>query len=288
MTAVWVAIIVTLLTFAGGVLGLYLQRMLPDEHSVEKSRDMIGAVMGLVTLLLALVLGTIVGSAYFFAATQQSELQALSAQSIQLDEALAQFGPEAKPLRDGWKANLEKNLKLFWGGGEVDPGDLNVSKAMAAASAFKGALRSLDAKTPEQKDAVAAASAHFGQIEQTRLLMSLQLANPFSKPLLIVVVFWSFFLFCGFGLMSCLNATTLGALAFGAFAVGSGIFLILELSQPYTGLFRISPAALEQTIELDRQVRRSRRTDLPGRKGSGEPQISFMERMTKMVCAKRS
>ena len=82
MTAVWVAIIVTLLTFAGGVLGLYLQRMLPDEHSVEKSRDMIGAVMGLVTLLLALVLGTIVGSAYFFAATQQSELQALSAQSI--------------------------------------------------------------------------------------------------------------------------------------------------------------------------------------------------------------
>ena len=82
MTAVWVAIVVTLLTFAGGVLGLYLQKTLPDEHSVEKSRDMIGAVMGLVTLLLALVLGTIVGSAYFFSATQQSELQALSAQAI--------------------------------------------------------------------------------------------------------------------------------------------------------------------------------------------------------------
>jgi len=79
--------------------------------------------------------------------------------------------------------------------------------------------------------------------------MSLQLANPFSKPLLIVVVFWSFFLFCGFGLMSRLNATTLAALAFGAFAVGSAIFLILELSQPYTGLFRISPAALEQTVD---------------------------------------
>ena len=76
--------------------------------------------------------------------------------------------------------------------------------------------------------------------------MSLQLANPFSKPLLIVVVFWSFFLFCGFGLMSKLNATTLGALAFGAFAVGSAIFLILELSHPYTGLFKISPAALRR------------------------------------------
>ena len=249
MEAVWVGIAVTIITFLGGALGLYLQKQLPDEHSVEKSRDMIGAVMGLITLLLALVLGTIVGSAYFFSATQQSELQALSAQAIQLDEALAQFGPEAKPLRDAWKGNLDKNLKLFWGGGEVDPGDLHVSKAMTAMGAFKGAVHALDPKTPEQKDAVAAANAHLGQIEQTRLLMSLQLANPFSKPLLIVVVFWSFFLFCGFGLMSRLNAMTLAALAFGAFAVGSAIFLILELSQPYTGLFKISPAALQETVD---------------------------------------
>jgi Protein of unknown function (DUF4239) len=249
MDAVWVGIVVTIITFLGGVLGLTLQTRLPDEHSVEKSRDMISAVMGLVTLLLALVLGTIVGSAYFFSATQQSELQGLSAQAIQLDEALAQFGPDAKPLRDKYKESLDKNLKLFWGGGDVDPGELHVSKAMATMSALRGAIRALDAKTPEQKDAVAAANSHLGQLEQTRLLMSLQLANPYSKPLLIVVVFWSFFLFCGFGLMSRLNVTTLAALAFGAFAVGSAIFLILELSQPYTGLFRISPAALQQTID---------------------------------------
>ena len=120
---------------------------------------------------------------------------------------------------------------------------------MGALGALKGAIRSLDAKTPEQKDAVAGANAHLAQIEQTRLLMSLQLANPFSKPLLVVVVFWSFFLFCGFGLLSKLNATTIGALAFGALAVGSGIFLILELSQPYTGLFKISPAALQETVD---------------------------------------
>ena len=57
-------------------------------------------------------------------------------------------------------------------------------------------------------------------------------------------------MFCGNGPLSQLNATTLGALAFGVFAVGSAIFLILELGLPYTGLMRVSPAALEQTIEL--------------------------------------
>ena len=248
MEAVWVAIAITLLTFAGGLVGFYLQKLLPEQHSVEKSRDMIGSVMGLVTLLLALVLGTVVASAYVFSSTQQSELQALSAQAIQLDEALAQFGSEAKPLRDKLKENMVNNIRLFWGGGDVDPGALHVSKAMAAMQAYKAAIQSLDAKTPEQKDALAAANSHLGQFEQTRLLMSLQLANPLSKPLLIVVVFWSFFLFCSFGLMSPINATTIGALAFGAFAIGSAMFLILELSQPYTGLIRTSPAALEQTV----------------------------------------
>src|SRR6202521_4230883 len=117
MSGIWAAIVVTLLTFAGGALGLYLQRMLPDQHSVEKSRDMIGSVMGLVTLLLALVLGTIVGSAYFFASTQQSELQTLAAHSLLLDKALAQYGPETKPTRDKMKESLSQVYNLFWGSG---------------------------------------------------------------------------------------------------------------------------------------------------------------------------
>ncbi len=178
MNAITAGIVVTIITFAGGIAGLYGQKLLPDQHSVEKSRDMIGSVMGLVTLLLALVLGTIVGSAYFFSATQQSELQALAAQSIQFDEALAQYGPEAKPLRDKWKGALDAAHQLFWGGADVDPETLTVANAMAGIKVMQGALQSLVAKTPEQTQALASANAHFGQIETTRLLMSLQLANP--------------------------------------------------------------------------------------------------------------
>ena len=249
MTAAWVAIIVTVLTFLGGLVGLRLKKMLPEQHSVDNARDMIGSVMGLVTLLLALVLGTIVGSAYFFSSTQQSELQSLSSNSLQLDKALAQYGPETKPARDRLRDNLVRSHDLFWSGADVDPQKLTVAVAMAGLQPMDDYLGSLDPKTPAQTRAAAAAAAHFGQIMQTRLLMSLQLANPVSKPLLVIVVAWSFFLFCGFGLLSKPNATTLAALAFGALAVASAIFLILELSQPYTGLFRISPAALEQTID---------------------------------------
>ena len=59
--------------------------------------------------------------------------------------------------------------------------------------------------------------------------------------------------FCGFGMLSRINPTTLAAMALGACSVASAIFLILELSQPYTSLLRISPAGLEQVIvDLDK------------------------------------
>jgi hypothetical protein len=249
MLSILVGLLVAVLTFGGGYAGLRLQSLLPDEHSVDKSREMIGSVMGLVTLLLALVLGTIVGSAYFFSATQVAELQTLSARGLQLDRALAEYGPETKAARDAMKTGLEKAYQLYWGGGEVDPSALTPEAALANLQGMHDYLGKLDPKTPEQIRAAAAANANFGQLESTRILMSLQLANAFSKPLLICVVFWSVFLFCGFGLLSRANATTLSALAFGAFAVASAVFLILELSQPYTGLFRISPAALTETIQ---------------------------------------
>lgn len=253
MTSVFVVVAVAVLTFLAGIAGLYLHRLLPDQHSVDKSREMIGSVIGLVTLLLALVLGTIVGSAYYFTSTQQSELQTLASHYLQLDQALAKYGPETKPTRDRLKNALSRTHDIFWRGEDADPQMLTVAAAMAGLRPLDDYIGSLDPKTPEQKQAALSAGSHFAQIKQTRLMMSLQLANPFSRPLLTIVVAWSLFLFCGFGLLSQINATTLAALGFGAFAVASAIFLILELSQPYTGLVRMSPAALEQTIEaIDR------------------------------------
>ena len=99
---------------------------------------------------------------------------------------------------------------------------------------------------PAQRQFAAAAAADAGAIEQTRVLISMQLASSISWPLVVVVVSWALILFCGFGLLSKLNVTTLAAVAFGAFAVGSALFLILELSQPFAGVFRVPSGAFDQ------------------------------------------
>jgi hypothetical protein len=245
-----ISIAVLILTFGSGMLGLYLQKRLPKEHMSSGSRDMILAVIGLVTLLLALVLGTLVGNTYAFFAGQKTAIETLASRAILLDHALAQYGPETKPARDRMKEGITQSYDLFWRGGDGDPEKLKVGVALARWQPMADYIASLEAKTPSQTQSLAAANVNFGLMEQTRILMSLQLASPIIWSLLTVVVIWASFLFCGFGVLSGTNHTTIAVLGLGAVAVATAIFLILDLSEPYTGVFRVPAAALAETIQV--------------------------------------
>lgn len=47
---IWISLGVALLAFAFGVTGLYLQKLLPSQHTSDRSRDMITAIVGLISL----------------------------------------------------------------------------------------------------------------------------------------------------------------------------------------------------------------------------------------------
>ena len=109
-------------------------------------------------------------------------------------------------------------------------------------------ISSLTPRTPQQTELLSSIRSISAAFQQTRLLMSEQLASSISWPLLIIVVGWAPLLFCGFGVMSGLNLTSVVALAFGAFAVATAIFLILELNQPFSGLFHVPTMSIEATL----------------------------------------
>jgi hypothetical protein len=247
MSNIAIGIVVCVLTFVFGYGGMRLQSRLPDAHMSFGARDMIGAVMGLIALLLALVLGTLVGSAYGFYATQKANTEILAARAIQLDMAFKQYGPEAAPLRMALKAAINQAHKAIWID-NLDPRNIGIGNLVAGFERLNEGAAELQPKTPQQIAALPTINVSIGIIEQTRLLVSLQLASPISWPLLIVVVSWAMLLFAGYGVMAKLNGTAVMATFVGAFAVGSAVFLILELNSPFTGLFRIPAAALEQTI----------------------------------------
>ena len=250
MANAYVSIAVAALTFGVGLLGLYLQRLLPERHMSAGSRDMIGAVIGLLTLLLALVLGTLVGSAYGFFASQKAGIESLCAQSLELDLAFRQYGPETEPLRDALRSSMQEALDAIKGDTKAYRRHFQLGGYMSKFEKWNDTLSSLAPHTPVQMHLISSMSASSQSFQKTRLLMSLELASSISWPLIAIVVSWAMLLFFGFGVMSHLNTTSVGALALGSFAVATAIFLILELNQPFSGLFRIPSASIEQAMEV--------------------------------------
>lgn len=251
MNSLAVALGVAALMFASGGAGLFLQSRLAEHHTSDRSRDMIGGVVGLVGLLLALVLGLLVWTGYGVFTTQQTELQTLSAKALEFDLEMRQYGPEAKHARDILRTDLVWAHEQFWGAEE--PSKLAYDASYANMDSMSAFLGSLQPATEAQRQLLGDARRNYGFIGEYRLLMSLQLTHPISWPLIVAVTGWSCLQFFGLGMLSRGNATTLTALALGSCAVASAIFLILELSQPYTSAIRIAPTGLEEVIvQLDK------------------------------------
>ena len=250
MSSLAISLIVTGVIVAGGVLGLVLQRVLPERYTMDKARDMIGGVVGQLTLLLVLVNGLLIWTAYGVFSTQQTELQTSAARALEFDLEMRQYGPEADKARGILRTDLVWAHEQFWGDDTSRAAAYEASyKAMGNLNEF---LDGLTPKTPAQTSLLAAARANYAFIGEQRLLMSLQAATPIPWPMVYAVTFWASLLFFAMGLLSKLSPMSLAMLVLGSASIGLAIFLILEFSQPYTSSVRVSPAPLEQAIlQLD-------------------------------------
>ena len=215
-----------------------------------RARGVVGQVSGLVSLLLALVLGTLIGVSFAYYSTQKANLETFSAQILRLDQALAQYGPETKPMRDKIKAGIVKGYDLFWGGGDVDPNALTVEGPLANAQAISDYLATLKPQTDVQKAALATAA-----LRQHGRAIAIADVPPGGERAGVLVPHRNSGVLDGGAVFRHrpLRRTQWAGLCrtgVRGLSIAFAIFLIFEFGLPYTGLFRVSPAALEQTIEF--------------------------------------
>ena len=78
-------------------------------------RDTIGAVTGLVTLLLALVLGLLIWTAFGVYSTQKASIQSIAINALKFDAALNGYGPETAEGRKILRSSIERTVKEVWG-----------------------------------------------------------------------------------------------------------------------------------------------------------------------------
>ncbi len=243
------AIAVALTTFGASVVGMALQWVVPAQVLAE-AKGTVGAMAGLVTLLLALVLGLLIWTAFSVFTTQQAEAQSLGPVIIELDVILEQYGPEATRGRVGLREALGRSRKRFFGDVKHAPQAHTFEETRATMHWMNTYFDSLSPPTETQRQLLISARDLAKKFAETQMLMTRQLSNPFPPYLLVVVVCWASALFLGNGLVATPNVVSVVAHLAGATAIGSAIFLILELSQPYSGVVRLSSAGLDRLLQV--------------------------------------
>ena len=247
MTPLSRAIVVGLTTFAASVLGMLLQHLVaPDVLTASKGA--VGAMVGLVTLLLALVLGFLVFTAFSVFAGQQSEAYSLGPVVADIDLAIEQYGPEAAAGRAGLRASLERSRIRFFGDAQHGPRPYSFEEMRAIFAGLDGYFDSLTPATEKQRRLLNKAWELARKYQDTQMLMTRQLASPFPPHVLTVVICWAAVLFLGNGFVATPNAVAVVANLAGATSIATAIFLILELSHPYTGFIRISSAGVDNAL----------------------------------------
>ena len=241
------AILIGAITFGASVLGVILGNLAPVAM-LTASKGTVGGIIGLVSLLLALVLGFLVYTAFAIFATQQSEAYSLAPIIADIDLALGEYGPEAAGGRAGLRASLRRTRSRFFDDGQNGPKVFTFQEIQATFASLDGYFDSLTPANDRQRRLLGKAWDLARKYNDTQMTMALQIASPFPPRVLTVVVCWASALFFGDGLVAPANPIAIAALFVGALAVATAIFLILELSNPYAGVIRIGPEGVDAVM----------------------------------------
>jgi hypothetical protein len=246
MSSVTISLIVFACVFGGALFGMFLRSILPKSHLEDASKDVVRLSMGLLATLTALVLGLLIASAKNSFDAQAADVAEISSKVVLLDHVLASYGPETKEVRDLLRGIVARNLDQLWP--QERSGASEPPAPSVGADVIYQRVQALSPKDNTQRSLQAQAASMVLSLGGIRWLMYAQGANPISKPMLAILVFWLTVIFISFGLSAPANATVTSALLFCGLSVSCAIFLILQLYAPYGGLIGISGAPLRNAL----------------------------------------
>jgi hypothetical protein len=243
-----ISLIVLAVIFGGALFGMFLRTRLPESHLNTDTRDVVRLGAGLIGTLSALVVGLMIASAKSSYDTQSGYISRMSADVVLLDRILSDYGPETEEARQLLRRSVTELIDRIWSS------DRNASTRVAPFAATGTAqvafqkIQELSPKNDQQRSLQARAISIGADLEQTRFLLSARASNPIPTPFLAILVAWLAIIFASFSLFAPSNATLIVVLFLLSASAAGAIFLIMDLSQPFSGLMTISSAPLRDAV----------------------------------------
>jgi hypothetical protein len=248
MNDLWISFLVFAIIFGGALLGMVVRPLLSAEHLQPDSRDVVKMATGLIGTLAALVLGLLIASAKTSFDQKTSQVRQMTATIILLDDLLAQYGPEAAPLRNLLRQSIPPLANRIWREGEIAAARPVHFESSAQSLAFENQLERLSPANEAQRSLQSRAIQVFTEGAQIRLQLFTQSGGSIPVPFLIILVFWLGAIFVSFTSFAPTNLVVMAALLVCALSFACAIFLVLELDDPFRGLMGISSTTLRTAL----------------------------------------
>jgi hypothetical protein len=250
MNALAIGVVTLACVFGGALLGLFLRSVLPEHHLREDSKDVVKLVTGLIATLSALVLGLLIASAKSSFDAVNDGFSDGTARALLVDRVLAQYGPEAKEVRDLVRRATAQRLRQLFPDETAPGAAMDALRGSAALEEVQTRVRALAPGNDTQRALQSRALQILGDLEQARWLTFERSFGSTPPAFLVVLVSWLAAMFASFGLFAPRNATALAALLIGALSVSTAIFLIEEMNHPLDGIIAISSAPMRDALTI--------------------------------------
>jgi hypothetical protein len=235
--------------FAGAFLGMFMRKTLPGHHLSGDTKDVVRLGTGLIGTIAALVLGLLISSANTTYQTQSAEVEQLTANVVLLDRTLALYGPETNNIRAILRKGVGTLANRIWHeDGSSDARKVAPFVESTSAEVLYQEILKLAPQNESQRLLQTRAIETLTDMGKARLLLFAKAGVSIPMPFLVVLVFWLTIIFMSFSLFADVNATTITALCIFALSASASLFLILELSQPFTGLMMIPSDSLRNAL----------------------------------------
>jgi hypothetical protein len=241
-----VAAIVFACAFGGALAGMFVRAVLPEHHLTAETENLVKLGTGMIATLVALVVGLLIASAKSSFDTKDAELRQFAANVILLNRQLVHYGPEAHEARDLLHRYAAFVIDHTWPDEAAHPSQ--EPDGWMLLEEVQDSLRALAPVTDAQRWLHTRALQLSGELAQTRWLLSVQASTSIPTLFLIMLALWLGIIFTSFGLFAPRNGTATTSLFVCAGSVAGAVFLILEMTEPFGGLVRISSAPMHEAL----------------------------------------
>jgi len=152
--------------------------------------------VGLIATIAALVLGLLIAAAKSSFDTQSTQTTQITADMILLDNLLAEYGPQARPIREQMRSIIGPLADQLWR--EKQASTAAPFEFSAAGEKAYLAIHALSPQNDLQRSLQARAAQLSTDLVQTRLVLFAESENVIPTPFLVILVLWIVIIFASF------------------------------------------------------------------------------------------